>query len=167
MRKLFLVLISVLTWASVACPASAAEKVLWQIGQRDQSSHEFEFSPTADTPLPVVVSVARGHVEKAWPRYQPGSGNANYGNKPYPYTLVFNLDGKPASHYTLDLDLLPKQPRAPAVLMEVNGHQGLYYVDPRTTFTIGDTDDVSIRCTARPACTFRLPELSCGKARIN
>jgi len=43
--------------------------------------------------------------------------------------------------FHLSLSVLPRQPRAPAFQVDINGHRGIYYVDPRLHYFMGDEED--------------------------
>jgi alpha-mannosidase len=147
-------------------PALAAEKVIWKIGEPDQSDHEFTTSPNPLSSKPVVVRVGSGSETKQWPRFHPGSGNGAFGGRPYEYALVFELPAPaPQGVFYLDLSLLFRQPRVPAVRVEVNGHAGRYYFDPEPMFELGSGDDhfnplrsLQRRKIALPARLFRAGE---------
>jgi hypothetical protein len=121
----------------VSAALPAAENVVWRLGVPDVSSHEFGPAPGAGTRLPVVVQAAQADAAKAWPAYQPGTANARAGGKPYPFTLVFPLAAAPRGTFTLDLYLLFRQPRVPALDVEVNGRTGRFYFDPELGRELG------------------------------
>ncbi len=128
-----------LAW--LAAPAPAAEKVIWKIGEPDQSDHEFA-STNLLSGKPVVVRVEGGGEAKQWPKFHPGSGNGAFGGRPHKFSLVFQLPAPvPHGTFSLDLSLLFRQPRVPAVELEVNGHAGRYYFDPEPMFELGSGDD--------------------------
>ena len=73
-------------------PLSAVERTVWQIGNFDQSSHEFnEEVDRADAKYNPVSTVGESNSAKDWPAYQPGSGNKSTGGHPYPYTILFRF----------------------------------------------------------------------------
>ncbi|MBZ5586596.1 MAG: hypothetical protein LAQ30_31300, partial [Acidobacteriia bacterium] len=121
--------------------ASAAETTVWRLGAIDSSAHEFAAAPNESAALPVVVRMGQGNEEKQWPGFQPGSANGRTGAKPYPYAIVFNLDRAPAGVFLLDLALLYRQPRTPAIQVEVNGRRGTYFFDPRISGELGGEND--------------------------
>lgn len=147
-------------------PALAADTVIWKMGEPDRSEHEFTASPDARTNTPVVVRVGSGNEMRQWPKFHPGSGNGAFGGRPYQFTLVFDLPApEPQGLFYLDLSLLFRQPRVPALALEINGHRGRYYFDPEPMFEIGNTDDqfnairsVSRRKLALPARFFNAGE---------
>jgi hypothetical protein len=115
---------------------------VWNLGEPDRSEHEFSASPNAATNKPVIVQIGSGNELRQWPKFHPGSGNGAYGGRPYAFTLVFDL---PAPHsqgvFYLDLSLLFRQPRVPALDLDVNGHGARFFFDPDPMFEIGNTDD--------------------------
>ncbi len=147
-------------------PALAGERVIWKLGEPDRSDHEFTASPNAATNKPVIVRVENGNELRQWPKFHPGSGNGAFGGRPYRFTLVFDLPApEPQGVFCLDLSLLFRQPRVPALGLEVNGHRGRYYFDPEPVFEIGNTDDqfnairsVAQRKLALPARFFNAGE---------
>jgi alpha-mannosidase len=120
--------------------ASGVEKVVWQLGKQDDSVHEFRpytFVPGSGTPG-VTLDVAAA--AKSWPAFQPGSGNGNLGGVPHPFTLIFTLPESPQGVFYLNLDLLFRQPRIPALRVEINGHAGNFYFYPKASPNLGDED---------------------------
>jgi hypothetical protein len=58
------------------------------------------------------------------------------------YALQFDMASENGTGvFYLDLDLLFRQPRVPALDLEVNGHRGRYYFDPDPMFELGAVDD--------------------------
>ena len=144
-------------------PALASEQVLWQLGQPDRSEHEFSALPDSRSNREVVVRLDGADPVRQWPKFHPGSGNGAFGGRPYRYTLVFQLPpSQPAGVFHLDLSLLFRQPRAPVLDLELNGHRGQFYFEPEPMFEIGNTDDqfnpirsVQRRVLTLPARLFR------------
>ncbi len=145
MRKLVCAkswLASILWAGLLGAPVLAAEEVIWKIGEVDRSDHEFVGSATARTNQPVLVRVGTGSEARQWPKFHPGSGNGAFGGQPYRFTLAFDLPAQPPrGTFYLDLSLLFRQPRVPALELELNGHRGRYYFDPEPMFEIGNGDD--------------------------
>jgi hypothetical protein len=165
MRPVSLLPLGLALVLSTSIPTLATERVIWQLGKVDQSSHEFASVPRGGLTEPVVVRLGSGKEEKRWPAYHPGSGNGAFGGRPHSYTLVFSLTEAPRGVFYLNLSVLPRQPRAPAFQLDINGHRGLYYVDPRLHYFIGDEDDAynpihagAQRRIALPARYFRAGE---------
>ncbi|MBU6402507.1 MAG: hypothetical protein KGS61_19475, partial [Verrucomicrobia bacterium] len=146
-------------------PARAAEHLLWKIGEPDHSDHEFKGAVPRTTHA-LRVSVGTGNETRQWPRFHPGSGNGVFGGTVYRYALVFDLPGTaPTGIFYLDLDLLFRQPRVPALDLDVNGHRGRYYFEPEPMFDLGAVEDEfnpirssQHRRLALPASLFRAGE---------
>lgn len=68
---------------------------VWKIGTFDQSSAEFQGGVAADPAEPYVVGKSRP--AQNWFAFQPGSGNGQFGHKPHPVSIEFNLAEKPAA----------------------------------------------------------------------
>jgi hypothetical protein len=131
-----------LSLAAVACVTSyAKEQTLWQLGKADHSEHEFAFAPIPSDLVPFQIRVGDGHEEKRWPGFHPGSGNGNMGGKPRPYTIEFTLAQTPRGVYYLNLDLIFRHPRVPLLELDVNGHRGHFYFDPRSSTTLAEEAD--------------------------
>lgn len=126
---------------ALTSPVVAAEKVIWQLGRPDHSDHEFTAWPNPQAKEPLLVRLGSGQEEKQWPRFHPGSANEATGAHPYTYVLAFNLAEPPRGTFFLNLSLLFRHPRVPALQVEVNGHQGFYYPAPKTSSDLGDEDD--------------------------
>ena len=162
MRRIALFLVLVL---AASIPTLATENVIWQLGKVDQSFHEFAYVPPDGLPEPVVVRLGSGNEAKQWPGFHPGSGNGVSGGRPHSYTLVFSLAEPPRGVFYLNLSLLSRQPRAPAMQIEINGRRGLYYIDPTLSYALGGGADAftpihgsAARSIALPARYFRAGE---------
>jgi len=121
--------------------AIAAENLVWQLGKRDMSSHEFQpyrFSPGSGMP---GVAMDISQAAKSWPRFHPGSGNGVMGGVPHPFTLTFKLTESPRGVFYLNLDLIFQQPRVPVLQLEINGHVGHFFFSPKRSLDFGDEDN--------------------------
>ncbi len=124
-----------------ALPAGAAERALWTIGIENGSSREFGRQVNfADPRDEVVFRVGVSRDPADWPASHPGSSNAGAGARPHTYTIVFNLEDRPAAGYALVAGFIFKRPRFPSLVVDVNGHKGRFYFQPRLTLYIGDDD---------------------------
>src|ERR1035438_3904810 len=140
-----------------------AEEPVWKMGEPDRSDHEFNSTLNIRTSGPLVVQIGAGKEAAQWPNFHPGSGNGAYGGQPYRFTLAFDLPASaPQGVFFLDLSLLFRQPRTPALELEINGHRGRYYFDPDPMFELGAISDefnatrsVARRKIALPATLFR------------
>lgn len=150
-------------------PLFATEERIWNLGEPDRSDHEFNTAMNIRAHPSVVVQIGTGNEAGQWPHFQPASGNGAFGQHLYRYSLDFNLPA-PALRgiFYLDLNLLFRQPRTPALELEVNGQRGRYYFEPEPMFALGAISDefnpirsVAGRKIALPASCFRA-----GKNRI-
>ena len=119
----------------------ADSQVVWQIGQFDESSHEFVQGPlfSFQPPrAPVLYIIGKSTPEKDWPAFQPGSANARAGSHPYPYTIQFDLPDAPVGVYTLNVALLYETTRIAQLRVEINGHKGRFYQHLKLNFASGD-----------------------------
>lgn len=140
---------------------------MWSLGQEDRSDHEFGAAPAPQSAKPEVVLRLRSvSQEHQWPKFHPGSGNGAFGGRTWRYALLFDLPSLGASGvFYLDLSLLFRQPRVPALDLEVNGHHGRYYFDPDPMFELGAVEDefnvirsAQHRRIALPAALFKSGE---------
>lgn len=135
-------LASLLFLTSSLLTGFATEKTLWRLGEPDHSDHEFASGNIPHSAEGLVIHIGNGNEAKQWPRFHPGSGNGATGGRPYRYTLEFELpSGLPAGTFYLDLSLLFRQPRVPALELEINGHRGRYYFEPEPMFELGAVED--------------------------
>jgi hypothetical protein len=143
--------------------ALASEITVWKLGEPDRSDHEFTASPDPAANKPVLVRVGSGNEIRQWPKFHPGSGNGAFGGRPCAYALSFELGtSAPTGVFFLDLSLLFRQPRVPALDLEINGHHGRFYFDPEPMFELGAVQDefnairsVQRRKLALPATFFK------------
>ncbi len=123
---------------SVATPALARDRTIWQIGLFDQSSHEFNHrAPTQNRDYNPVYTVGIS-VARDWPSRQPGSENDSQGTRPHPFTILFNLSSPPKGAYRLSVSALLYNPRTPHLEVSINGKTGVYYFQPKLSYYPGD-----------------------------
>jgi alpha-mannosidase len=115
--------LALLALAAVALPSRA--QVLWQIGQFDRSSAEFRGADRQK----VVYRPGQSDWRRDWPGSQPATR---------PYEIVFSLGSKPGSAYTLTVAALTYAPRIPSLGVEINGHRGVFYFQPKLSYFPGD-----------------------------
>ena len=102
--------------------APAAEQVLWQIGQPDQSY--LEFAIAKDYPAyrerflekPPVFEVGTSEPGRDWPFIQPGPIDGWAGSRLHPFTIRFSLPDEPRGTFTLRVELCDTQGHVPPVL---------------------------------------------------
>jgi len=125
-----------------ASPLFGQEKILWQIGQFDQSSEEFGtsfgFGPGSTVQADPVYRVGQSNWKKDWAGFQAGSANGLAGSREHPFTIIFSLDTPPRGLFTLRLATLPYMPRRPNLRVEVNGRRGLFYLRPHISYDMGN-----------------------------
>jgi alpha-mannosidase len=117
--------------------ATAASRVVWQIGKFDLSSADLHQS-TPGPPLfsfgypqrPVVYVIGRSTPGKDWPAFQPGSANAAAGEHPHPYTIQFDLPHPGRGLYTLKIGMRVQTKRLSTLQISLNGHRGWAYQRP-------------------------------------
>lgn len=109
-----------------AFPAQGVVRRVWQIGTFDRSP--LEFSPVEHKN--VRFEVGKSDPKEDWPVNQtPG----------HPYSIVFPLQSL-AGVYTLRISALIVQPRVPVLSINVNGHKGRFYLQPRLSYFPGDAE---------------------------
>jgi alpha-mannosidase len=115
----------------------AAGKLVWQIGEFDQSSLEFghNFDPRSESFKP-VFTIGQSKTED-WPGWQSTSGEGS-GSHPKPYTVVFNLPKPPEGNYRLTIGAILSNPSVPDLLVELNGHSGRYFFARKISYYAGD-----------------------------
>jgi alpha-mannosidase len=127
----------VLITLAIASSATAAPRVVWQIGKFDLSSADLHQS-TPGPPLfgfgypqhPVVYVVGRSTPGEDWPAFQPGSANGAAGHHPFPYTIRFDLPRPSRGLYTLRIGMLVQTKRLSTLKFDLNGHRGWAYQRP-------------------------------------
>lgn len=119
--------------------AQARVRPLWQIGKFDQSSHEFNGSFDLRNPnVNPVYIVGQSVAARDWPEYQPGSLNQGEGGRPHPYTISFDLPGRPKGLYRLKIAVILTHSRVPNLEIAINGHTGLFYLYRTVSYYPGD-----------------------------
>src|ERR1700761_3328512 len=115
---------------------------VFQLGAFDRSSIEFaQGTPTQ----PVNFVIGQSSPAKDWYAVQPAilkssSGSQSTDPASAPRTVTFSIDA-PASAYSLHLSLLIETASVPALLVDVNGKKGLFYLHPRLDYSNGDQTD--------------------------
>ena len=104
-----------------------ATKVIWQIAKRDNSTLEFnnnwDFALRSD---PQFV-VGKSHPGQDWSDFQPGPADKAHGHRIHPFTVSFQLAGKPRGVFYLTIDVLFKVPGIPEYRVTLNGRTGRFY----------------------------------------
>ncbi|HLV94535.1 MAG TPA: polysaccharide lyase family protein [Candidatus Acidoferrales bacterium] len=125
---------------AIGCVALAArgQSILWQIGEFNHSSVEFNHDFDFDKPNSRVLYTIGQSKTADWPAYQPGSSVAELKNRTFPYDIAFSLPERPSGSYLLTISFVINRPRYPNLLVEVNGKKGLYYVHRQLSDYPGD-----------------------------
>ncbi|HUZ45546.1 MAG TPA: polysaccharide lyase family protein [Terriglobia bacterium] len=138
----YLGVLAVLWSAGAACAAPSTSRLIWQIGKVDRSSFELnERANLHDIPLPVFV-IGKSVAARDWPGSQPGSQNRKYGDRPYPYSVIFNLPAVKPGQYVLTVAVLLFHARVPCLRVAINGRTGTFYFHRKPNFYPGNITTV-------------------------
>ncbi|MCP9494879.1 MAG: polysaccharide lyase family protein [Pyrinomonadaceae bacterium MAG19_C2-C3] len=113
--------------------ASAQERVVWQIGDFNNTSFEFSSDPVPTGRVYVVP--------QSQPKEWAGSQSAVLPDKAgeaMPGRIRFELPNVPRGMFTLKLGLIVKTARVPLVLVDVNTHRGLFHQRIATNYKEGN-----------------------------
>lgn len=97
--------------------------------------------PSGKPKQAVTFVVGRSDAKTDWYSFQPiqpGTGAA-VAPAATPRTIEFSLSGRPAAAYQLHVSLLIEHSDVPAIRVNINGHQGLFYLHPKLDYSMGDT----------------------------
>ncbi len=142
-------------------PTSSPDKtrdVVFQIGAFDSSSVEF----ASGTPRQEVnFVVGQSSPAKDWYAIQPAILGSSANAKSTDIgaarrTVTFSIDA-PASSYRLHLSLLIETASVPALLVDVNGKKGMFYLHPKLDYSNGDQTDSFYPAYSRADLEFVLP----------
>src|SRR3954462_11535658 len=92
-------------------------KVIWEIGSNDKSAREFP----QDSRPQLAYDIRTSSWRKDWAATQ---------NCGAPYEITFPVDASPDGRYVLHVSALTYTPVVPALHMDVNGHNGDFYLHP-------------------------------------
>jgi hypothetical protein len=136
--------------------AGATSKAVWQIGEFDQSPSEFNTGkqgpPLFGSRYPageLLYVVGKSTPAVDWPAYQEGAALGRAANRPYPYTIQFELPEVLQGVYTLKVGLLYESSRLARLQVEINGHRGLFYQHLKVTYTGVSPETISVDFPAR------------------
>ncbi|MGH9407195.1 MAG: polysaccharide lyase family protein [Terriglobia bacterium] len=135
-----------LAWVLSACcvalaggASGAGARVVWQIGQFDQSSHEFNGNvDLRNASVNPVYVVGQSVPARDWPAYQPGTQNPAAGGRAHPYTILFQLAGRPKGDFRAKVAVILTHSRVPNLEVAINGHAGVFYLDRKVSYYPGD-----------------------------
>ncbi len=117
---------------------SDSGKIVWKIGELDQTSREFGHDFHLDRPtFQPVFTVGQSKTED-WPSSQTTSITEAAGNHPTPYTIVFSLTKPIVENYRLTIAALLVNPSVPDLLVKINGHTGRYFFSRKISYYAGD-----------------------------
>src|SRR5215469_8073898 len=128
---------------SVASNAEAqqtqdAQKVVWQIGEFDQTSREFGHDFNLDDEnLKPIFTIGQSKIAD-WPASQATWVDGTSGKHPVPYTIVFRMDKPVAVNYRLTIAAFLVNPAVPDLPVNINGHTGRYFFDRKISYYAGD-----------------------------
>lgn len=149
----FLVLFS-----NLAAGAPQQHRTLFEIGRFDGSSQEFSAGEPQGS---VRVSAKDKDVTAGWFSFQPVASAcaAEPAGAPdtAPREIDFQIDGEPVPVYTVRLVLLIEHASVPALCADVNGHRGIFYLNPKLDSRIGDGGAVSFPSFSRAEVSFEVP----------
>jgi hypothetical protein len=103
----------------------AQPRQVWEIGTFDQSSREFSAGGQGQ----VVFRVGQSDWRKDWPGEQIAGR---------PFRIDFELAGMPKGVFTLKIAALTYRPRVPSLQVDVNGKRGVFYLQPKVSYYLGD-----------------------------
>lgn len=106
-------------------PAIAQSETVWEIGKQDQST--LEFSAPARTHL--LYRVGKSDWSKDWPALQELGST---------YEIRFDLKEPPRGTFTLDISTLVYSAGYPLIHLNINGHEGDYYLHPVVSYVPGN-----------------------------
>jgi alpha-mannosidase len=136
-RRKFFACLAFLIGVVLVIPGNASareaqkdEKIVWRIGEFDQTSrefgHNFDFDREGFAP---VFTVGQSKTED-WPAWQETGKHA--------YTITFNLQSPPRGEYHLRISVLLVNPSVPDLMVEINGHRGRYFFERKISYYPGD-----------------------------
>lgn len=169
--------VSLLSWlgvlpilwgAGTAYAAPSTSRIIWQIGKFDRSSFELNEHANLHTmPLPVFV-VGKSVAATDWPSSQPGSQNGKFGDRPFPYTVIFNLPEVTSGQYFLTVAVLLFQARVPCLRVGINGRTGTFYFHRKPNFYPGNGSTVFFPTSGWAKLKILLPRryLRAGENRL-
>ena len=110
-------------FAASLAPAVAQSTLLWKIGKSDQSAKEFPASPVQR----LTYHVGSSNWSRDWAATQIAGA---------PYTVAFPLRSAPSGTCILRVAVQAATPVIPALRVEVNGHVGIFYLDPKFAHSV-------------------------------
>ena len=105
--------------------AHAEVRHLWQIGEWNESPVEFSNKTKTGS---VDYQVGKSDWKQDWPRTEMVK---------HPYRISFPLDSVSGT-YSLKIGALIEYQRVPALQIDINGHNGLFYLHPKLSYSRSD-----------------------------
>ena len=127
MNRFSITMATLVGWFLVIYPSPAQSLgTLWEIGEPDDSAHEFHLSPDGFEQFPPdpVYIIGISDPARDWPYAQPGPVDYWGGRKDHTFTILFALQDLPEKGTCrLTIDLLDTHPQIPPTLIvSVNDH---------------------------------------------
>jgi len=143
--------------AAVSLPIGAQTKsraaIVFQIGSFDGSSREF----ASGLPRQAAAFIAgKSDPSQAWFGFQPVAVSPQ-APESAPRAIQFAMRQPPASTYTLHVSLLIEHASVPALGVNINGHSGIFYLDPKLDSRMGDGFAVSFPAYSHVDVEFDFP----------
>lgn len=155
-----------LAWIILAAPLllgesgpSGSGSTIFRIGRFDRSSGEF----SSGTPKHrVKFFVSQNTAAKDWFSEQPAvlasSVTPQQTTIPdAPRSVIFTLQGPPATKYELHVAVLVESASVPALRIGINGKRGIFYLHPRLNYSNGDQWDSFDPAYSRADIRFDFP----------
>jgi alpha-mannosidase len=146
-------------WAASPMGLRGQETELWNIGTFDRSSNEFrnEGIDYTDPKSDAVYKIGESIEARDWPRFQPGPANGMAGGRLHPFTILFQLSQPPRGTYHLKIAILYETPRLSHLRVDVNGHEGLFYFQPKLDYGAGDWEGTFVPQTSTAEKSIGIP----------
>jgi hypothetical protein len=144
---------------SVASAQDNAKKPVFQIGEFNRSSGEFaggnpqqkvNFVVSQSDPAKDWFGAQRALLSSAGKPQESSIENA-------PRAITFSLNRPPAETYRLHIALLIENPSVPALKIDINGKQGIFYLHPKLDYSGGDLVDVFYPAYSSADVAFDFP----------
>ena len=137
----------------------SAISTLWQIGKFDHSSGEFHSSFGVDYAKPSsdVDFVVGKSTNSSWMRFQPGPANGLAGGRPHPFRIHFSLPKPVTGSYVLRVAVLYETPRLSRLRVDINGHSGNFYFQPKLDYSAGDWEGTFVPQTSNAERLISIP----------
>jgi hypothetical protein len=119
---------------------NAAERLVWRIGNTDNSTLEFKSKWDFKTRDGLEFVIGKSAAAQDWSAFHPVSGNGLEGSRPHVFRISFELPDQPVGVFFLNINLLFKSPGIPQYVIDINGHKGRFFLSPELSEEIGDPE---------------------------